>query len=175
MKVHLQVKLSTLAHEARSIRQKERHFLDIGRGLKGIFNQSHTPEDIVNRTLPERSKKQKARLAWADNNPEEALTEEQKAYEAFWGLQHHRKNTVRKEARDTHIALGFLRGHDYDKMEAFTYSSPRWDNIERMVLKYSEDDPRDVKQRFEEWVQGAKEIQDARIFCSKIKKRVNDV
>ncbi len=151
MQVHLQVKLGTLAFEARHIRLKERHYLTRGRNLKGRFDRSHNKEGFV----PERTKKQSLARIWALDNPEEALSEEQKAYEAFWGLQHHRKNTVRKEARDTHIALGFLRGHKYDRMEAFAYTSPRWNNIERMVLKYSEDDPREIKQRFEEWVQAA--------------------
>lgn len=147
---YLKIKLSTLVFESRLIRSKERHTLANARALSGIFSKKHS----LGSNLPEMPEKTR-RAIEVENAKEKA----QEAYENFWGLQHHRKNRVRKEARDTNLAIGFLRGHAYADMERDTYSMPDWDNIERMVLKYGTDgggkSMSDMKQRYEEWIQGA--------------------
>jgi hypothetical protein len=144
---YLKVKAVTLAFETRVIRKRERHTLANARTLAGIYSRRHTLGS-VRPEMPVKIEK-----ALAHENSRELSDE---AYTLFWGLQHHRKNVVRKEARDTHVALHFLRGKPYSTVEAFAYSRPNWDNIERMILTYSEgEDPRDVKQRFEQWHQTA--------------------
>lgn len=144
---YLKVKSASLAAESRIIRRRERHTLANARALSGIFSVRHK-KDEPHPEMPEKTKRASAL--------DDAAQKAQEAYDLFWGLTHHRKNVVRKEARDTHIALHFLKGKPYDSVEEFAHSQPNWDNIERMVLKYSDkDDPRVVKQRFEQWLQEA--------------------
>lgn len=144
---YLKVKSASLAAESRIIRKRERHTLANARALSGIYDYRHKKDE----PRPEMPKKtERASIL------EGADAKAREAYDLFWGLTHHRKNVVRKEARDTHIALHFLKGKPYDTVEDFAYSQPNWDNIERMVLQYSEgESPQDIKQRFEEWVQNA--------------------
>lgn len=146
----LKLKLNTLIFETRIIKKKERHTLENARGLSGIFRTKHNKDE----NPPKVTEKELRASHFGIDNPDEA----QKAYDLYWGLTHHRKNIVRKEARDTHIALAFLRGQDYFSVEQRRYSDPDFNNVERMVLKYGEGDPRELKQRFEEWVQAAGKI-----------------
>lgn len=143
---YLKVKSASLAAESRIIRKRERHTLANARALSGIYSIKHD-KDQIRPEMPEK-------VARAEKI-EDAAKKSQEAYDLFWGLTHHRKNVVRKEARDTHIALHFLKGKPYDTVEGFAYSQPNWDNIERMVLQYSDESPQAIKQRFEEWVQQA--------------------
>jgi len=71
-------------------------------------------------------------------------------------MAEHRTNIVRKAARSTHLAYGYLRGHDYRVMEnEKTRTQPDWNAIHNMVKKYSSGDSRDVSQKFEEWKSAA--------------------
>ena len=145
MRQYLKIKLATLVFESRLIRGKERHILANARALSGIFSKRHS----LGQNLPEMPENVKKAM-----EVEDAKIKAQEAYDNFWGLQHHRKNRVRKEARDTHIALGFLKGMDYQAMERDARSEPNWENIERMILRYGDGaTPQELKQRFEEWVQ----------------------
>lgn len=156
MITYLKIKRNTLAFEAQEIRNYERHTLANGRALAGRYHRKHDKDEEVPKMPP---KTEKA-LAL-----EESARKSQEAYDLFWGLQHHRKNVVRKEARDTHIALHFLKGGDYSVIERKAYQQPNWDNIERMVLKYAEDeDIRITKQRFEEWCQGIEKYIGTALF-----------
>lgn len=68
------------------------------------------------------------------------------------GLREHRIEVVRTHARSTHLAYGFLRGRAYRAIEdRRTRSVPNWTEVERMVLKYGQEDSRVLKQRFERW------------------------
>jgi hypothetical protein len=154
MITYLKIKAATLTFESKAIRNKERHTLANARALAGIYRKKHGPEEEPV-SMPE-----KTRRALATENSAQMAEE---AYDLFWGLQHHRKNVVRKEARDTHIALHFLRGKSYSTVEHLAFSQPDWDNIERMILTYAEEDPRVIKQRYEEWCQDAEAHLQARL------------
>lgn len=145
----LKVKLFALGAESRFISKKERHFLNNARALSGSFSKKHQLD------APKPEKPAKVQRAEALEDAKELA---QRDYDIFWGLQHHRKNVVRKEARDTHIAYCFLRGRAFEDIERTRYTNPDWKNIERMVLTFGEVDERILKQQFEEWVQQAKAI-----------------
>ena len=52
------------------------------------------------------------------------------------GLYLHRIGTVRRAARHTLLAYGFLRGKKYRQMEAKCEVSPKWPEVFKMVVKY---------------------------------------
>lgn len=93
---------------------------------------------------------------------EEVETEEQKQdreksekfYDIYQNLRHRRVHELRVRARHELLAYAFLRGFDYEEVEIFAYFSPDFDLIERIIFEYIEgEDPRVVKQQYEEWVQ----------------------
>jgi len=51
-------------------------------------------------------------------------------------LRNHRRGPLRAEARDTHIAYGYLKGRTYRQMEDNPETEPNWVNVARMVKKY---------------------------------------
>jgi hypothetical protein len=58
-----------------------------------------------------------------------------------WGqlrndLHRHRVINVRKEARDTHMAYGLIRGRTRERIEAKTQSEPNWPNVHSMLMRY---------------------------------------
>lgn len=74
-------------------------------------------------------------------------------------LRFHRIGPVRREARLAQLAYAFLRGKPYllverslkTNKEGKVTNPPNWDAIEKLVLRFTPADPRDVKQRFAEW------------------------
>lgn len=50
-------------------------------------------------------------------------------------LHEHRLLVVRRCARETHIAYGYLRGLSYEQIER-PKRAPNWDNVEKIVKKY---------------------------------------
>lgn len=50
-------------------------------------------------------------------------------------LQEYRRGSLRAEARDTHIAYGFLKGRSYFQIESTVKRPADWENIARMVKK----------------------------------------
>lgn len=56
-------------------------------------------------------------------------------------LRKHRTNVVRTEARSTCLAIAFLRGKAYEKVEANSRSVPDIEMIAGMLLKYGIDSP----------------------------------
>lgn len=80
-----------------------------------------------------------------------------RALMAFGNIEHHRKHEVRFEARDTNVARGFLKGHDYIQVERFAWTQPTWAAVEAMVKKYAQGDSRIIAQRYAEWLQSAKD------------------
>lgn len=63
-------------------------------------------------------------------------------------LASHRKNIVRRESRNSHLAYGYLRGRTYKQLEKTCHSSPDWDRVERMIKKYG---PPRHNTSFEDW------------------------
>lgn len=82
------------------------------------------------------------------NWPEALPWDKQKT---FFGLRQHRIWDVRREARSSCLAYGFLRGHTYRQLEAKCYTAPDWKRIEKLIERYGEGDKRDLAQRFSEW------------------------
>jgi len=52
------------------------------------------------------------------------------------GLYLHRVGTVRRAARHTLLAYGFLRGREYRQIEAKCETTPMWPEVFKMVAKY---------------------------------------
>lgn len=48
----------------------------------------------------------------------------------------HRIIKVRRAARETHLAYGYLRGRRYAQLEASCAEAPDWANVKRMVKQY---------------------------------------
>ena len=91
------------------------------------------------------------------------------------GLALHRKGIVRREARHTHLAYGFLRGREYREMENKAFEAPDWAKVRRMIERYGlhngfENETFDIPYkeaqklreeqmaRFDAWVERAKEV-----------------
>lgn len=56
-------------------------------------------------------------------------------------LHHHRVIKVRREARDTYIAYGFIRGTSYSSIEPHTREDrigPNWSNVGSMCKRYGD-------------------------------------
>lgn len=72
-------------------------------------------------------------------------------------LHNHRVHDVRKEARCSQLAYGFLRGREYRQLETKTHegNSPNWDKVESIALRFGGGDSRELKQLFEEWKNAA--------------------
>ena len=61
----------------------------------------------------------------------------------------HRTGDMRKEARATHLAYGYLRGRKLSEIENKFYTEPDWERVERMVRKYGTLDEKYVEWRSE--------------------------
>lgn len=70
---------------------------------------------------------------------------------AFWGLRKHRTWDVRREARSSCLAYGFLRGRPYRALEEKCYSKPDWKRVQYLIERYGEGDKRSLVQKFSEW------------------------
>jgi hypothetical protein len=170
---HLQIKIKNLSDEARSIMEHERHHLVNGRTLLGVYETKHNLDaaqpllrikGFKYSDVPEKAALQfeKQQRALDLDNPDVLAKRD---YDLYWGLHHHRINVVRKEARDSLVALAFLKGRKYDEVEAIRYSHPRWANVERIVLSFGLDEAswngvseQEVRQRFAEWMDDAKSV-----------------
>lgn len=95
----------------------------------------------------ERSKARATKAARENNKLESAVYHESVRF----GLWDHRCNVVRREARSSHIAYGFLLGRSYQQIENLSYVQPDWARVEQLITKYYEGDPRTIQQRYAEW------------------------
>lgn len=69
----------------------------------------------------------------------------------WWGLNHHRRHDVRREARAAALAYGFLRGRAYKQIEGKTHCDPDRDRVAALVKKYG---PPGVHGRVPDWFKG---------------------
>lgn len=69
-------------------------------------------------------------------------------------LRQHRLE-LRREIRSSHIANGFLRGRTYREIENFSWTQPDWKRIQRLIEKYSGEEPQVALQRLSQWMDGA--------------------
>lgn len=86
-----------------------------------------------------------------------------KAQEQTWGggfvrtgLHEHRVNNVRKECRAALLAWTFIRGHAYTRQEVECYELPDWDNVLGIIVRFSGEDERAVRQRYSQWLAEAR-------------------
>lgn len=140
MRVHLKIKVKSLAAEAAIIRTEEAKRRNYAEWLRG-------PRPKI-----ERGAERTARVP----NGTEADIEATRAQ--VIDLAAHRRFVVRPEARHSHLAYGFLKGRAYQQMEAKVHNReyPDFKRIEAMVSKYGDGDSRDRMQHFAEWVDQAK-------------------
>jgi len=137
MKEYLKVKACILANEARIIKTLEQRTKERLAKRRAIIKEGNTKYEGKGLEL------------MAENNARDSR--------AFWGLRRHRLTEVRREARRTYLAYGFIRGKNYVTMEVGCRLNNQlkktdWEAIEAMALKYAEDDPRAVKQKFAGWM-----------------------
>lgn len=133
MSLELKIKSKHLAAEAKIIRREE---AKLKRQIRS--NAAYYAEDSGNDYTPEQMEKWK-RLARERKN-------------SLVSMNTHRRTKVRTVARSTHLAYGFLRGTPYRVMEnEKTRTVPNWNAIEKMITKYSTEDPRVTLQRFASW------------------------
>ncbi len=162
MHTYLKVKLVSLAQESTYIRSQERKFHTTSRQRKRMHRTLQLGEIIGDASgnnirsgelNDDRRTRLEKRLAKAQRQ-----AENRKAQNTFWGLRAHRTEDLRKASRHTHLAYGFLRGHDYVAIEKSTKPID-WDSVEAMVRKYhGEPDVREVMQRFSQWVDAANDL-----------------
>lgn len=147
----LKTHIKALAYTAKDVRKKERHYITNARNLRGNFPKKHGIEQDP--ILPS-NKQLKAQLV------ENAKELAEKDDYTFFNLHRFRVHTLRKEARDMHLAYGFLKGYDFLTLENSRYSNPDFKNIERIISNNisPNQDIREVIQRYEAWVQAAKEV-----------------
>lgn len=137
MREYLKVKVMSLAAEARIIKTQEQRIVERLERRKRYF--SHTAD--------------------SDINPLARKPQDDRDLKAFWGMRDHRHG-LRREARRSHLAYGFIRGQSFQAMEPYVHTNNRlndkdWEAIEAMIAKYDERDPRVWKQALavfhEEW------------------------
>lgn len=75
-----------------------------------------------------------ARIIKAEERKQKRL----KHHSTLQGLQHHRQWEVRREARVSHLASGFIRGRAWEKIEDANHTllQPDWTRVRRLVEKY---------------------------------------
>lgn len=158
MLMFLKLKIKKLTSDAKATREAERHTLANGRALLGKYNKRHKkgephPAEPENVTRAKKWMKDHTTDGIFQDEAQQALD---KAYEKFWGLQRYRTLVLRREARATFLAYGFLRGRSYTEIEGSgCYELPDFNQVKRMAEKFAEEDIRIVRQRWVEWLEDA--------------------
>lgn len=153
-RIYLKIKALSLAEEARVIKAQEQRLL-------------------------RRIAKARARLA-LDPNHIATGAGLLNAVSAWNGIRSHRIFEVRREARCTNLAVGFLRGRAYRIMEAVCWKEPDWKRVAEIAEKYRPDnasqplnDPRVLRQRFAEWKDAAGELKQPKRTPGEKRQRVS--
>lgn len=75
------------------------------------------------------------------------------AKEVYWGLRYHRVFDVRREARASCLAYGFLRGRAYKQLEAKAYTQPDWAKVADIVRRFGNLNlkPDQIKENLKQW------------------------
>lgn len=140
MTIELKVKICSLAAEARIIRRLEKQKRDQARRARG-WRQAVAVDD-----------KGRAKTKWFKevDAPDTAQYSDDHLAK-YQSLRAHRILDVRKEARASQLAYGFLRGRDYKQMEQKCYTEPNWSKVQDIAERFSGEDKRIVAQRFAAW------------------------
>lgn len=174
MKSHLKVKVFALSAEMTYIRRQEikwKKRAQIARQRQREFIAADKLKDATSEAI---IRGREHILSYAENN--------------FWTHRWHREE-LKKDARNSHLAYGCMRGTPYSKMEHICYgvfkgygsTEPDWQTIEWLVERFSKDEPvpQDFMQRFSEWLAEAKkwyEGNQARIILAaeeRVKRRLD--
>ena len=152
----LKYSLKANAFEAQQLRAAEQKALGFHRTIMGIASLKHQvgearPNPVLN--VPDEA--------------DEKLSEE--VLNRYQNLRHRRTHALRKKARATYLAYGFLRGYEYSDIEYYAHEAPDLDRVERIIFDNIEI-PTDVeaartiihdtKQRWERWRQFALGVED---------------
>jgi hypothetical protein len=78
-----------------------------------------------------------------------------KSWHEWLSLKEHRRTVVRSEARAAQLALAFLRGIPYEKVEPFVHPGhePNWSRVAALAVKYA------VPPHLTSWSQRANAVQ----------------
>lgn len=157
----LKTEVATLVRQSIDIRQKERHYLTNARELRGIYPKKHGLDpngksiyvDNVEIRVGERTPltPRQVRKMEARKNLKDRKQQADRDHGEWWGLQHFRKNVIRKRARALNLALAFLRGKAALDVERIKRENPDWDEIFHWIEVYSEEDAQILAQRFQAW------------------------
>ena len=158
MHIYLKVKIKTLAAEAQDIRRQERKF-NIGARARKRLSRALELGSIYRPAMDQREKLSPAMQTRISKKlaHHKMLQRNERAMKAFDGLRAHRVGPVRKEARSSFIAYGFLRGLEYSQIEK-TNKPVDWERVESLVKKYGEGDIRDMMQKLAEWKEAATDL-----------------
>lgn len=137
-----------LTYESRVARAASQHHLRNARKLKRIQSFKHL-------------KGEKRPKPNTDTLPAKADEYADEAYIKFWGLEHHRKNTLRKEAREMLLVYGFLRDVPYEKIESAGVhlgNIPDFSALMDTAWRFSSDSDNEFKSKFVKWQEDAEEF-----------------
>lgn len=165
----LKVKIRALAEEARIIHRYERQSITRARymTLRSRLVQLDLSEKQVERIRRRLLKTVHIRHDTTYMEPATVIALEErhrtpKAYDAAWIqdareqfslLRNHRIGIVRREARASLLAYAFLRGVARSDLEKHPTPPPVLVVAMKIAERFSGEDPRNVRQKFEAWVQ----------------------
>jgi hypothetical protein len=131
----LKIKVTSLAAERTLIRQNEIHLKKMAERCKEKIAEAVAAGDEAF------AAKCRITLAQAERDRE--------------SLYRHREEIVSPYTRTALLAYGFLRGKTMKQMEPNRRSEPRWDAVERSILKYGSraGSPQELLQRLEQFKQ----------------------
>jgi hypothetical protein len=125
--VYLKVKLKSLAEEARIIKHEENK-RKVPQRQRNVVKQEQLVEGRGFRA------EDKARRAKRRSQPWYELSAQE-----LHGLHLHRVHNVRREARLTQIAYGYLRGRDFKQVDSGNdLIDADWQRVSAMVKKYGD-------------------------------------
>ena len=123
---HLQIKIMTLAEEAKIIRRKERANLQRSRSCRKIAEKPAHAQ----MSADDYAKWQARYLGYARHN-----------LSGYVALREHRIEVVRSAARDALIAYGYLRGKAYRQIEQNNKPGkpgPDWNKVIDMIVRFGD-------------------------------------
>ena len=161
-KSFLKVKCMSLAAEQKIIRKQEqqaKRTMNEFKWRKQLQTDSNLNEKQINRLIKKLNVNSVKRV-WDESKAKKNLPKNVDVQVAtlskdFWGMRYHRTVELKQESRCSNLAYAFLRGHSYQDVERLSFNQPNWPRIERLVVKFGNEDERVILQRFAEWKDAA--------------------
>jgi hypothetical protein len=152
MITYLKVKMKNLADEARTIKLEENR-LKKPRAYRRVTIKS--PDGSIRTEYLETEKGKKAMTRWERKS---AQAKARSTYTLF-GLNRHRIDVVRPEARATYIAYAFLRGKKFPETRMLSGNETYIEGsiVSRaaaIAAKFAPDKKRHLSADIEKWIQG---------------------